>query len=92
MTKTDFINKIAEACALKTSQATKIVNTALGIITDELVQGGEVNLIGFGKFSVKSRAAREGLNPRTGEALQIPPRKAPHFTAGKALKGVVNHD
>ena len=90
MTKTDFINKIAEACALKTSQATKVVNTAFGIITDELAQGGEVVITGFGKFSVHNRAARAGNNPRTGEVIQIPASKTPHFTAGRVLKGAVN--
>lgn len=92
MTKTEFIEKIAEACALKTSQATKIINTALGVVTDELAQGGSVNLIGFGKFSVKNRNARNGRNPRTGEPIQIPASKTVHFAAGRALKGVVNHD
>lgn len=90
MTKTELIKKVAETCELPTSKALSVLNTVLGTITDELVRGGEVNLSGFGKFSVRECAAREGTNPRTGTPLQIPAHKLPRFTAGRTFKGAVN--
>ena len=90
MTKSELIFKVAALCRLPTSQTQAAINTTLDVIRDELKAGREVNLIGFGKFSVKHRAARGGHNPRTGEALTIPARKSPTFTAGKSLKGAVN--
>ena len=59
-------------------------------VTAELVAGGEVRLVGFGTFDVKERAAHEGVNPQSGEKIQIAASKAPRFKAGKALKDAVN--
>lgn len=92
MTKAELILEVARKSNLPVKQATAAVNATLEVIRDELINGGEVNLIGFGKFSVKERAARKGHNPRTGEDLTIPAHKLPTFTAGKSLKQAVNHD
>jgi DNA-binding protein HU-beta len=59
-------------------------------ITDALKRGDQVSLVGFGTFTVKNRAGREGRNPRTGETIQIAPSNVPGFKAGKALKDAVN--
>lgn len=91
MTKNELILDIARKSDLTVKQATSAVNATFDIIRRELIAGGEVNLIGFGKFSVKSRAARKGRNPRTGEEIQLPAKKLPHFTAGKSLKQAVNN-
>ena len=92
VTKSELIFKVADQCRLPTSQTETVINTTLAVIRDELVYGGEVNLIGFGKFSVKYRAERVGQNPRTAEDIIIPAHKSPHFTAGKSLKQAVNND
>lgn len=92
MTKAELILEVARKSDLTVKQATAAVNATFDIIRRELIAGGEVNLIGFGKFSVKYRAARKGRNPRTGEEIQLPPNKLPYFRAGKLLKQAVNHD
>ena len=70
--------------------AEKAVSALISVITNELVDGGKVQLIGFGTFEVAERAAREGRNPQTGETVSIAASKAPKFKAGKALKDAVN--
>lgn len=89
MTKAELILEVARKSNLPVKQATAAVNATLDVIRDELKAGREVNLIGFGKFSVKHRAARKGHNPRTGEELEIPARKAPFFKVGKGLRSAV---
>ena len=90
MTKAELILEVARKSNLPVKQATTAVNATLDVIHDELKAGREVNLIGFGKFSVRDRAAREGRNPRTGEPIQLPASKLPVFTAGRAFKAAVN--
>lgn len=92
MTKAELILEVARKSNLPVKQATAAVNATLDVIRDELINGGEVKLTDFGKFSVKYRAAREGRNPRTNEVITIPAHKHPYFTAGKTLKQAVNHD
>lgn len=92
MTKAELILEVARKSNLPVKQATAAVNATLDAIRYELIAEREVNLIGFGKFSVKERAARKGRNPRTNEAITIPAHKHPYFTAGKSLKQAVNHD
>jgi DNA-binding protein HU-beta len=70
-------------------QAAAAVGTILDSVKDALAAGDRVSLVGFGSFSVKKRAAREGRNPRTGKPLKIPAKKVPVFKAGKALKDSV---
>ncbi|MFB2539047.1 MULTISPECIES: HU family DNA-binding protein [unclassified Acinetobacter] len=89
MNKTQLIQHIADNAGINKTQATAALQAFETAVIDELANGGEVALIGFGTFSVKGRAARTGRNPKTGEALQIQASKVPHFKAGKALKDAV---
>lgn len=90
MTKSELIDAVAYKSHTAKVDVKAVIDTTLDVIRCELINGGEVNLIGFGKFSVKERAARKGHNPRTNEEIQLPAHKLPTFTAGKSLKGAVN--
>ena len=90
MTKTDLINAVAEKAELSKKDADKAVAAVFAAISDSLVAGDKVQLVGFGTFEVRDRAAREGKNPATGEKIQIAATKVPAFKAGKALKDIVN--
>ncbi|TCS93404.1 HU family DNA-binding protein [Hazenella coriacea] len=90
MNKTELINKVAEATNLSKKDATKSVEAVFSAISDALCSGDKVQLIGFGNFEVRDRAARKGRNPQTGEEIDIPATKVPHFKAGKQLKEEVN--
>ena len=91
MNKQDLIEFVQKAANIETKvAATAAVNAVLDGITEGIKKGGPVQLIGFGTFSVKERAAREGRNPRTGEVVKIKAAKTPAFKAGKALKDKVN--
>ncbi|WP_310619761.1 HU family DNA-binding protein [Flexibacterium corallicola] len=90
MNKNDLIGAVAEKTGLTKAQAGEAVEASLEAITETLKSGDEVRIIGFGNFSVSERAATEGRNPRTGEAIQIPASKTPKFKAGKGLKDAVN--
>lgn len=90
MNKGELIEAVAGTADLSRAEATKAVDAVLDNITRTLQSGGTVSLVGFGTFTVKSRAARTGRNPRTGEAIQIAASKVPGFKAGKALKDAVN--
>ena len=85
MNKSELIKAVA-ANGLTKKDAEAAVNTVFGAIGDALAKGEDVQLIGFGTFGVKERAAREGRNPRTGETVKIAASKVPTFKAGKALK------
>lgn len=91
MTKPELVKAIAEKTEMTQKDAANLLNTTIDVITEELVKGGEVNIVGFGKFSIKTRAAREGRNPSTGEKIQIPETKAPAFKFGKALKEAIKN-
>ncbi len=88
MVKADLAEKVAEIGVSK-KQAAEAVDCVLGAIKDALASGDRVSLIGFGTFSVKERAARQGRNPRTGDTIQIAAKSVPSFKAGKALKDAV---
>ena len=88
MNKTDLVNAVAVAGFTK-KDADKAVAAVFGAIEDALVKGDKVQLIGFGTFEVRERAAKEGRNPRTGETLKIAASKVPAFKAGAALKNAV---
>ena len=88
MNKGELINAVA-ANGLTKKDAETAVNTVFGAIGDALAKGENVALLGFGTFTVKTRAAREGRNPRTGEVVKIKASKVPAFKAGKALKNKV---
>ena len=90
MNKTELVAGVAEKAGLTKKDAEKAVNALFESVQQELVAGGKVQMIGFGTFEVKERAARKGRNPRTGQDIEIPASKNPGFKAGKALKDAVN--
>ena len=90
MNKTEFIAAVAEKAEISKKDAEKAVKAFTDVVTEELVNGGKVQLVGFGNFEVAERPAREGRNPKTGEAMTIAASKTPKFKAGKALKDEVN--
>ena len=89
MNKTELVNAVAEKAALSKKDAEKVINATVDAITAALVAGDKVQLVGFGAFEVKTRAARQGRNPRTKETITIPASKSPVFKAGKALKDAI---
>lgn len=91
MNKTELIAKVAEATEMTKKEATQSVEAILTVITEALRSGDKVQLIGFGNFEVRDRAARKGRNPQTGEEIDIPASKVPAFRPGKQLKSMVNN-
>ena len=89
MNKTELINAVAAKAEISKKDAEKALAAVLGSIEDALKAGDKVQLIGFGTFEVKERAARTGHNPKTGEAIEIAAAKLPSFKAGAALKNAV---
>ncbi|MHB8111117.1 MAG: HU family DNA-binding protein [Syntrophorhabdaceae bacterium] len=90
MTKTEIIEKIAEEVKISKVAAAKAFDVFIGSISGAMKSGDKVTIIGFGTFSVASRKARKGRNPRTGEAIKIAASKTPKFSAGATLKATVN--
>lgn len=90
MNKAELVAAIAEKAELSKRDSEKALKAFIDVVTDELVNGEKVQLVGFGTFEVAERAAREGKNPQTGKKIKIAASKAPKFKAGKALKDVVN--
>lgn len=90
MNKADLIEKVAKDCDMTKVVAEQVLNSILSAITDSVVAGDKVSLIGFGTFSVSERAAREGRNPQTGKTIQISARKGVKFKAGSKLVDAVN--
>ncbi len=90
MKKVELVEAVAEEAGLTKADATRAIDATFKTITDALVKGDKVPLVGFGTFAVSERAAREGRNPRTGATVQIAARKAITFKAGSALKDAVN--
>ncbi|WP_420404889.1 HU family DNA-binding protein [Nisaea sp.] len=90
MNKNELVAAVADSADLTKADAASAVDAVLDSITSALKSGGEVRLVGFGTFSVASRAASEGRNPRTGEKIKIAASKQPKFKAGKGLKDALN--
>ncbi len=89
MNKTDLVNAVAASTGFTKKDAEKAVTAVIDGITGALKAGDKVQLVGFGTFEVRNRAAKQGHNPRTGEPIQVPASKLPAFKAGKALKDAV---
>ena len=89
MNKTELIAAVAEKTGLSKKDSDAAVNAVLNTIAETLKANEKVQLVGFGSFEVKKRAARTGLNPRTKETIEIPASAVPTFKAGKALKDAV---
>jgi DNA-binding protein HU-beta len=90
MNKAELIEAMADAADISKAAAGRALDGMVDAITDAMKKGDTLSLVGFGTFSVKERAAREGRNPQTGETIQIKASKIPSFKAGKALKDAVN--
>ena len=90
MTKTDLVNVVAAETQLTKKDVDAVVNATLNALSNALKEGDKVQLLGFGTFDVKTTAAREGRNPKTGETIAIPASKKVGFAASKALKSLVN--
>ena len=90
MNKTELIEAIVKETGLKKKDAEAALAATIGAIETALTKGDKVQLVGFGTFETKKRAAREGRNPKTGATLKIAASKYPAFSAGKAFKDKVN--
>lgn len=86
MNKTELIDAVAKKAELSKKDAEKAINAVMDAVKDALAEGDKVQLVGFGTFEVKERAARTGINPRTKSKIEIPASKAPVFKAGQGLK------
>ncbi len=89
MNKTELVASIAEKANISKKDAEKAVAAFIDSVAAELKAGGKVQLVGFGTFEVRERAARDGINPQTKEAIKIAASKNPVFKAGAALKNAV---
>jgi DNA-binding protein HU-beta len=89
VTKSEFVDQVADRSGLGKNEASKAVDATLEVIEETLSRGGEVSFTGFGKFTVAERGARQGVNPQTGERIEIAASKVPRFSAGSALKNAV---
>lgn len=90
MNKMEFVSAIAEQAGLSKKDAASAVDAFTTVVTNELANGGEVSLVGFGKFRTSERQAREGRNPQTGETIKIDAKVSPKFTPSKNLKEAIN--
>ena len=91
MNKTELVANVAEKAGLSKKDAEKALGAVIESVEEALVEGDKVQLIGFGTFEVKDRAARTGRNPQTGKEIEIAASRNPVFKAGKALKDAVNN-
>ena len=89
MNKTELVTAMAEYAEMTKKDAERALTAFTEVVSKELRNGGSVQLVGFGTFESKARAAREGKNPQTGEAIKIAACKVPAFKAGQALKNAV---
>jgi DNA-binding protein HU-beta len=90
MNKSQLIEAVASDSGLTKADSSRAIESLLDTVTNTLKKGDEVAITGFGKFSVVKRAARQGVNPRTGEKVKIKASKAPKFSAGATLKQAVS--
>lgn len=89
MNKTELVSGVAEKAGITKKDAEKAVNAVFDVIGEALAQGDRIQLVGFGTFEVRERAARTGRNPRTGDEIDIPATRIPVFKPGKSLRDVV---
>jgi DNA-binding protein HU-beta len=89
VTKHEFVDRVASEADLSKGDAGKAVDAFIAVVEETLKRGSDVSFTGFGKFSVSDRGARQGVNPQTGEKIQIPASKVPKFSAGSGLKKAV---
>ena len=90
MTKSELIDDVARRTGLPKKDVARVLDASVAIVSETLADGGQLSFAGFGKFHVANRSARPGVNPRTGEPIEIAAARVPRFTPGSALKRVVN--
>jgi DNA-binding protein HU-beta len=90
MNKSQLVEAVASDSGLSKADSSRAIESVLATVTKTLKKGDEISITGFGKFSVVKRAARQGVNPRTGERVKIKASKAPKFTAGASLKQAIS--
>ena len=90
LTKADLVEEVARSTQLTKKQAEEIVNTVFRTIVESLQTGRKIELRGFGSFRIRNRGARMGRNPKTGEKVEVPPKRIPYFKPGKELKEQLN--
>ena len=90
MNKAELVNAMAKETGVSKKDVEKVLNSFINVVSNEMANKGKVQLVGFGTFETRQRAARTGLNPQTKEEIKIPACTAPAFKAGKALKDKVN--
>jgi len=90
LTKAELVEEVAKATQVTKKQAEEIVNTVFQTIVESLRSGKKIELRGFGSFRIRSRGARIGRNPKTGERVEVPPKRIPYFKPGKELKEQLN--
>mgnify|MGYP003481656694 CR=1 FL=1 len=90
MTKADLVEEVIRVSDLSKKQAEIIVNTVFAEIVEALRRDDKIELRGFGSFRIRNRGARIGRNPKTGEKVEVPPKRIPYFKPGKELKEQLN--
>lgn len=90
MNKAELVNAMATETGVSKKDVEKVLNSFINVVSNEMANKGKVQLVGFGTFETRQRAARTGLNPQTKEEIKIPACTAPAFKAGKTLKDKVN--
>lgn len=90
MNRADLVNAMANETAFSKKDVEKVLNSFINVVSNEMANKGKVQLVGFGTFETRERAAREGRNPRTKETINIPASTVPVFKAGKEFKERVN--
>jgi DNA-binding protein HU-beta len=89
VTKSELVDQVADRAGLTKADAGRAIEAVIGTVEDALRRGSDVTISGFGKFHVSERGARTGVNPRTGERIQIAASRVPRFSAGSGLKSAV---
>ncbi len=92
MTKAELVEEVAQTTQLTKKDAELIVNTVFESIVQSLKEGKKIELRGFGSFRIRHRGARVGRNPKTGDRVDVPPKRIPYFKPGKELKDLINHE
>ncbi|MGL1931131.1 MAG: integration host factor subunit beta [Desulfotalea sp.] len=92
MNKSELIDKLANKMSISTKESTAITNTIINTMTDALVKGDNIEIRGFGSFTVKQYGSYEGRNPKTGKKIKVAPKKLPFFKVGKDLREKVNSE
>ena len=90
MNKSELVKALADPANISLDEATLVVNTFVDSMKDSLLEGGRVEIRGFGSFKVKEYGSYAGRNPRTGEKVAVEPKRLPFFRAGKELKEYLN--